>query len=209
MDRLKINLDIQAEGIGSKQVNVRSNLQVASLLANIIDKFNLDGSFILRVPGSRTPLPDEAALDQLGVLDGTSLVCARVFESTGTLDAITRGVRVPFSKRFTRVYLREQRTLSEFELRWQPSIIGRRDVNNPSNNRLLAADLEDLEKLPSVSRHHAAITERDGSFFIEAVQERNPLLLDGVKLRYGEKYPLQPGAVAKLGNVSLSFQVIG
>jgi predicted component of type VI protein secretion system len=66
-----------------------------------------------------------------------------------------------------------------------------------------------MEEVPSVSRHHGAITEKDGSFYIEAVQERNPLLMDGVRLSYGEKYPLQPGAVLKLGNVSLSFQLIG
>ena len=209
MDRLNLKLDIQANGIGSKRVNVRSSLQVGTLVATIKDKFNLDGNYMLRVPGSHTGLPVEAALDQLGVLDGASLVCARIVESTGTVDAIARGVRQPFSKRFTRVYLREQRTLSEFDLRWQPAVIGRRDVNNPSNNRMLAADLEDMEEVPSVSRHHGAITEKDGSFYIEAVQERNPLLMDGVRLSYGEKYPLQPGAVLKLGNVSLSFQLIG
>ena len=82
-------------------------------------------------------------------------------------------------------------------------------MRNPSNNRLLSADLEDLEELPSVSRHHAAIIEKDGSFYIEPTQERNAVLMDGTRLRYGERHPLQPGAVIKVGNISLSFQIIG
>ena len=82
-------------------------------------------------------------------------------------------------------------------------------MRNPSNNRLLVVDLEDLETLPSVSRHHAAITEQGGSFYLETVQDRNPTLLDGVKMRTSERYPLSPGSLIKVGNIALSFQVIG
>ncbi len=209
MDRLNLTVDIQSNSIGPRRINVRSSLQVATLVLTIKDKFNLVGNYSLRLQGARNPLPDDGALDQLRVPEGAALQCVRIVESTGTLDAIVRGVRVPFSKRFSRVYLREQRTLTEFDLRWQPSIIGRRDVRNPSNNRLLAVDLEDMETLPSVSRHHAAITEQGGSFYIESIQDRNPTLLDGVRLRYSERYALLPGTLIKVGNITLSFQVIG
>jgi hypothetical protein len=209
VDRVNLTLDIQANGIGVRRVNVRGSLQVATLVATIKDKFNLDGIYSLRMQGSRTALPVDSALDQLGVPEGASLQVVRIVESTGIMDAIARGVRQPFSKRFSRVYLREQRTLSEYDLRWHPAIIGRRDVRNPSNNRLLAVDLEDLETLPSVSRHHAAITEQGGSFYIETVQDRNPTLLDGVKMRTSERYALPPGTLIKVGNIALSFQVIG
>ena len=209
MDRLNVTLDIQENSIGKRRVNVRSSLQVATLIATVKDKFNLDGNYALRIQGSQTPLPGDSGLDQLRVPEGSLLQCVRLIESTGTLDAIARGVRQPYGKRFTRVFLREQRTLAEFDLRWQPAIIGRRDVRNPVNNRLLSCDLEDMEDLPSVSRHHAAITEQGGSFYIESVQERNATLLDGVKLRFGERYPLPPGAAIKVGNLSLSFQLIG
>lgn len=209
MDRLNLTLDIQTNGIGARRVNVRSSLQVATLVATIKDKFNLDGNYSLRIQGSRTSLPGDTALDAMGVPEGAALQVVRIVESTGILDAIARGVRQPFSKRFSRVYLREQRTLAEFDLRWQPAIIGRRDVRNPSNNRLLIADLEDMETLPSVSRHHTAITEQGGSFYIESVQDRNPTLLDGTKMRNSERYPLPPGTLIKVGNIALSFQVIG
>ena len=209
MDRLNLTLDIQANSIGSRRVNVRGTLQVATLVATIKDKFNLDGSYSLLMRGSRTPLPVDSALDQLSVSEGAALQVVKIVESTGILDAITRGVRQPFSKRFSRVYLSEQRTLSEYDLRWYPAIMGRRDVRDPRNNRLLAVDLEELETLPSVSRHHAAITEKGGSFYIESIQDRNPTLLDGVKMRSSERYPLLPGALIKVGNIALSFQVIG
>lgn len=209
MDRLNLTLDIRAADIGQRRVNVRGSLLVSSLIATVKDKHNLDGEWALRLHGMRTFFPLDAGLIQLGIVDGTSLVCMRLVESTGTADAITAGVRQPFSKNYARVYLREQRTLVEFNLRWQPALIGRRDLRNPSNNRLLSADLEDLEELPSVSRHHAAITEKDGSFYIEPTQERNAVLMDGARIRYGERHPLQPGAVIKVGNISLSLQIIG
>ncbi len=48
MDRLNLTLDIRANEVGSKEVNVRSSLVVANLLAEIQDKFNLDGTLELR-----------------------------------------------------------------------------------------------------------------------------------------------------------------
>ena len=209
MDRLNLTLEIQANSIGVRRVNVRSNLQIGTLVATIKDKFNLDGHYSLAIKGSRTALPAESALDQLGIPEGAQIQVVRIVESTGVMDAIAKGARQPYSKRFARVYLREQRTLSEYDLGWSPAIIGRRDVRNPSNNRLLAVDLEEMETLPSVSRHHAAITERGGSFYIESIQDRNPTLLDGVRMRTSERYALLPGTLVKVGNIALSFQVIG
>ena len=65
------------------------------------------------------------------------------------------------------------------------------------------------KELPSVSRHHAAITEKDGSFYIEAVQERNPLFLDGVKLRYGERYLSRQSAALGGGTTEIARNIIG
>jgi hypothetical protein len=208
MDRLTLTLDIQADEIGLKQVNVRSSLVVANFIAEIQDKFNLDGTLELNPKGMEEPLSLHASLDQSGITDGSTLICERLMEETGTLDFIERGVREPFDEDFKRVYLQEQRTRTEYDLVWQPAIVGRKDHRNPSNNKLLAVDLEDIEDLPTVSRHHACITLREGTFFIETIEARNPTFLDETRLKSGIKYPLAAGSVILVGRLSLTFYII-
>jgi hypothetical protein len=208
MERLNLTLDIRANEIGPKRVNVRSSLLVANLLADVQDKFNLDGTLELRAAEGADPLRLDRALEPQGVGDGGTLICDRVMEDTGTMDAIARGMRDYFEGQFQRVYLTEQRTRTEFDLAWQPAIVGRKDHRDPSKNKLLAVDLEGVEDLPSVSRHHAAITMRGGSFFIESLQARNPTYLDGNPLKTGIRYPLSAGAVIEAGHIALTFSVI-
>jgi hypothetical protein len=208
MDRLTLTLDIRPNDIGLKEVNVRSNLVVANLIAEIQDKFNIDGTLGLNLEGTEESLSLNTPLDQTDITDGSTLICERVMEETGTLDYIERGIREPFEEDFKRVYLQEQRTLNEYDLTWQPAIIGRKDHRNPSNNRLLAVDLEDAEDLPTVSRHHACITLREGSFFIETIQARNPTFLDETRLKQGIKYPLAAGSVIQVSRLSLTLFII-
>lgn len=208
MDRISVTIDIQANNIGQKPANVRSSLVVANLIATIKDKYNLDGNYVLRLDNERYELPEDLPLDQAGTHEGSVLVFAPVREETGTLDAIQRGVRHRLSKGFKRVYLQETRFLSEFDLVWQPAVIGRRDTRNPSKNRLLAVDLDELEEDSTVSRHHACITEQGGSFFIESVNGRNPTFLNDARLRMGVRYPLPPGARIQVGRMNLLFYTI-
>jgi hypothetical protein len=209
MDRMTLTIDIQANDVGTKPVNLRSSLLVSSLITTIKDKFNLDGDFDLRLENSRQSLPAEAPLDQAGVTDGAVLICAPVAQDTGTLEAIERGVRIRLSKNFKRVFLQEERNLIEYDLAWHPAIIGRRDRRNPSRNRLLAVDLDDLEEAPTVSRHHACITEENGSFFLESLNDHNPTYVGDTRLRHGLKYPLPPGSRIRIGRVVLEFFSIG
>jgi hypothetical protein len=205
MDRMNVTLNIRANNIGAKRVNLRSSLVVANLIATIKDKFNLDGNYVLRLENERYELPEDLPLDQTPTREGSVLVVEPLLEETGTLDAIQRGVRVRLSKGFRRVYLQETRFLSEFDLVWQPAVIGRRDRRNPSKNRLLAVDLDELEEDSTVSRHHACITEQGGSFFIESVNPHNPTFLNDARLRMGVKYPLPPGARIQVGRMNLMF----
>lgn len=205
MDRLNLTLEIH--NVGPKRVNVRSNLLVSSLVARIQDKFNLDGQYELRVKGQNKPLPANAPLDESGVPEGGTLVCLHVVDVSVTANAIKRGVRVPFSKKFKRVYLQEERTLVEYDLLWHPAILGRKDRRDPSKNRLLAVDLEDLEELPSVSRHHACITEKDGKFYLEPLQMQNPTYIDNQKVRASGQQ-LSAGSEIQLGKLTLRLYLI-
>jgi hypothetical protein len=206
-DRLTLTVDIKPKDIGAKQIDVRSSLLVANFISEIQDKFNLDGTLELHPKGKQEPLLIGEPIQQAGVEDGGVLICERVVEDTGTQDAILRGVREPFDAQFKRVYLAESRTLTEYDLAWQPAIVGRKDHRDPSKNRLLAVDLEGIEDLPTVSRHHACITSKGGTFFVEQIQARNPIFLDEARLKPGIKYPLAAGSELRIGRVSLTFYI--
>lgn len=208
MDRFNLTVDIKPNKIGPKEINVRNNLMVGNLIAEIQDKFNLGGTLQLRPKGSSDVLGWEAPLDQAGVEDEMVLFCEQVIEETGTLDRIELGVRDPIEGDFKRVFVVEKQKLLEFDVNWQPAIIGRRDHRNPSKNRLLAIDLEGVEDLPTVSRHHACITSSGGKFFIEQIQERNPTYVDGRELDPNTKSALPAGSVIQIGRVSLTFNVL-
>jgi hypothetical protein len=204
-ERLNLKLKIEPKKIGEKEVNLRSSLLVANLIAEIQDRFSLDGTLALLPEGGDEPLNTNSRLNESGIEEGITLVCKQIQSDTGTQDAITRGVREPIPESYKRVYLEEERTRTEYEVEWYPAILGRWDHRNPSNNRLLAIDLEGLEELPTVSRHHAAITVEDGKFFLEQLAARNPTYLDGTKLRAGRKYPLEAGASIQMGRITLEF----
>jgi FHA domain-containing protein len=209
MDRMNLTIDIRASSVGPKRVNLRSSLLVDNLIATIKDKFNLDGEFELRVDNARQALQPGVELDRAGVTDGAVLVVTRIVESTGTIDAIRRGQRARLSKNFKRVYLQEGHALAEYDLAWQPAVIGRKDNRDPSKNKLLAVDLGDMEEASSVSRHHACITEEGGSFYLESINEHNPTYLGDMRLRFGVKYPLPVGSRIGIGHVSLTFYTVG
>lgn len=208
MERINLILDIRDKSIGPKKINVRGTMTAGNLIMTIKDRYNLDGSYMLRPSGTKTILKEEATVDSAGMRDGAVLVCQPIVETTGTPNAIARGIAQPFSRPFTRVFVREARTLREFDIRWQPSVLGRRDLRDPSKNRLLAVDLEGMEPLPSVSRHHAAITEETGSLYVEAITERNPVLLNGQRIPPGSRRVLSAGDTIKLGDFVLNFYVV-
>ncbi len=208
MDRMNLKLDIQANSVGVKKVNLRSSLLIDNLITTIKDKFNLDGQYEVRLSNGHQPLPPSLELNRAGVSDGAVLVITRIVQSTGTLDAIRLGMRVRLSKNFKRVYLTEEHALAEYDLGWQPAVIGRKDNHDPSKNKLLAVDLGDMEEATSISRHHACITEDGGSFFLESINEHNPTYLGDSRLRFGVKYALPVGTRIGIGRVSLTFYTI-
>jgi hypothetical protein len=210
MNRMNLTLHFQItdNDIAPKLINVRSSLVVANLIDIVKNKFNLVGNYEMRLRDSEQALDPDKGLEQLGVQDGGELTCVSVREVSDTTGLIDRGLRVPFERSFKRVYLTEQRLLKEYDLLWQPAIIGRYNRQNPHKNRLLAVDLDGLEDLPTVSRHHACITERDGSFFLESVHQQNPTYLDDVKLQLNVKLPLHAGSTIRVGKLQLIFNLI-
>lgn len=210
MYRMNLTLHFQLADaeIAPRPINVRRSLVVANLIEIVKNKLNLVGNYELRLMDFPQALDSRRRLDELGVLDGNELVYTAVHEVSNTLELIARGARIPLERSFKRVYLVEQRMLREYELQWQPAVIGRRNRQNPNNNRLLAVDLDGTEDPPTVSRHHACITERGGSFFVESIHEQNPTYLDDMRLQSGVQALLRAGSTIQVGKVRLQFNLI-
>jgi hypothetical protein len=204
-NRLELSLDIKAINKPPRKVNVRADLPASQLITAIRDHFNLDGNYELRVVGSGQVLHGEQPLSAANIQTGAVLECVRLQERSNSLVLIELGTKRAFSQKFSRVSFVEQRSFTEFRLNWWPAVIGRRDRNDPSRNKLLAVDLEQLDL--TVSRHHACITEANGSFFVEALQDQNPLFVEDKRISAGIKRPLATGTTLRLGNTFLNFNV--
>ena len=109
------------------------------------------------------------------------------------------------------IYLREQTTGKVYKLHWQPAIIGRPDKSQP-NDDWMAVNLESYKTGLRVSRRHAQITEKNGSYYVHSMS-RNPTFLrdsGGNTIEVtDEKRPLENGDVIHLerSNIALKFIV--
>ncbi len=212
MDRviLTITSDLFDEEERRQEVSVRANLTVRALIEEIRREFNLlDAGYRLTLAGQREPLPLDRTMEQLGLQTGVELVFAR---DRHRLDqrVIARGGQYfePVSQP-GRAFLRETTSGQVFIIDWQPAIIGRPDAANPSTAQALAVDVSTLAEGRTVSRRHAQVTERGGTYYLEALNERNPTLLNGQPLTLGERRALSPGDRIRVGMVELEFGVQG
>lgn len=207
MNRLDITIAIKAIGKTPRRVNVRADMTVEDLLNTTRDHFNLAGLYELRLLNGRHALDAKKPLTDAGVQHGAQLECVALQERSNTPALIERGERIRFTQNYERVYFRDQNGLAEYDLRWCPAVLGRRDLADPNRNRLLAVDLESDSRSRGVSRHHACVTEANGAFFIEALSENNPVYVDGRKLMLGIRQPLATGASVQMGRAQLTFTV--
>jgi hypothetical protein len=207
MNRFELGIDLNDGAKEPRRINIRADILAGTLLSAVKDHFSLNGEYELRLTGAEGGLLPDAPLNQQGVSDKAVLRCVPVRVQSNTPALIDSGQKRKFSLKYTRVFLLDQRALVEYDLSYWPAVIGRRDRSDPARNRLLAIDLEGAEAQPTVSRHHACITEQDGQFFIEALQDNNPLYANGQRLEPRYKHLLTTGTTLQLGTIKLSFNV--
>lgn len=192
---------------GEKRINIRSNITAGDLITAIQKQFSLDGLFELKLGGRL--LDPALPLDEQGVADQVRLLfSATEMKRSDTADLIAMGERHDFSVSKQRVFLSDDREGTEYDISWQPAVLGRRDPRDPWRNRLLAVDLEEAGDAMSVSRHHACITEAAGEFYVESLSDRNPSYVNDTPLRFGVKTLLHAGDRVLMGRISLTFYVV-
>lgn len=192
---------------GEKRINIRSNITAGDLITAIQKQFSLDGLYELKLGGRL--LDPALPLDEQGVADQVRLLfSATEMKRSDTADLIAMGERHDFSVSKQRVFLSDDREGTEYDISWQPAVLGRRDPRDPWRNRLLAVDLEEAGDAMSVSRHHACITEAAGEFYVEGLSDRNPSYVNDAPLRFGVKTLLHAGDRILMGRISLTFYVV-
>jgi hypothetical protein len=208
MARTMLVIQFQTDQLtGEKRINIRGNITGGDLITAIQRQFSLDGLYELKMGGRL--LDPALPLDEQGVTDGLQLVfSATEIKRSESAALIAQGARHDFSVQKQRVFMRDDREATEYDLTWQPSVIGRRDPRDPARNRLLAVDLEETADAMSVSRHHACITEEGGVFYIESLSERNPTYVNDAPLRFGIRSVLRAGDRLLAGKTSLTFYII-
>ena len=94
-----------------------------------------------------------------------------------------------------------------FNLDYTPSIIGRRDPENPEYDEMLGIDLSDVESGKYVSRQHACVTKDSHEFRLHLITERDYVetRVDGKLLGYLESTRLELGNEITIGETTLLF----
>ncbi|MGQ9849232.1 MAG: FHA domain-containing protein [Aggregatilineaceae bacterium] len=212
MDRiiLTITSELFDEADRRQEVSVRANLTVRALIEEIRREFNLlDAGYRLTLAGQREALPLDRTMEQLGLQTGAELVFERDRHRLDQRVIARGGQYFEAVSQPGRARLREAASGQTFSIEWQPAIIGRPDAANPATAQALAVDVSALAEGRTVSRRHAQITERGGTYYLEALNERNPTLLNGQALAFGERRALSPGDRIRVGLVDLVFEVPG
>jgi hypothetical protein len=212
MDRiiLTITSELFDEADRRQEVSVRANLTVRALIEEIRREFNLlDAGYRLTLAGQREALPLDRTIEQLGLQTGAELVFERDRHRLDQRVIARGGQYFEAVSQPGRARLREAASGQVFPIEWQPAIIGRPDAVNPVSAQALAVDVSTLAEGRTVSRRHAQITERGGTYYLEALNERNPTLLNGQALAIGERRALSPGDTIRVGLVELVFEVPG
>jgi hypothetical protein len=190
-----------------QEVSIRENLPIRTLIAEARSEFNLpDGNYTLAVQSSGKVLDAEKTLEQVGIQTGAVLMLTRERRMQQLAPAAPLSARQAITSK-AEAFITEDSSGKNFEITFQPAIIGRMDANNPEHAELLAVDLGNLEGSKSVSRAHARITEQKGTYFVEPMAEHNPLYLEGSAVRFGEKRVLATGDKIRLGNFTLTFNI--
>ncbi|WIG59568.1 MAG: hypothetical protein OJF49_002315 [Ktedonobacterales bacterium] len=93
---------------------------------------------------------------------------------------------------------------ASFTLSAPDMIIGRSD---PQRGVHPDVDLLPLDPAQTVSRRHARITRRGGSFYIEDMNAFNPTRVNNVQLAPHQELELHSGDALRLGNIELRFEI--
>ena len=181
-----------------QRARVRRNLTVNALIEEILREFDditadSPEKYAIYLKGFDHPLKPVESLAQLDIQPQDELV----------FDYVRQAIRrmLDVSQYAT---LREDSTGKEFDIQWQPAVIGRPSTE-VDHNIILAVNVQLLPDGKTVSRRHAQITFSEGRYFIEPLAEQNPVFLNGKELPVHARREIRNGDKLAFGNSKLTM----
>ena len=195
-DYIDVKIDV-FEHTGQR-ARLRRSLTVHSLIEEILREFDdIAGDspekYAIYLKGFDHPLKPVESLAQLDIQPQDELV----------FDYVRQVIRRMLDAR-NYATLREDSSGKEFDIQWQPAVIGRPSTD-VDHNIILAVNVQLLPDGKSVSRRHAQITFSEGRYFIEPLAEQNPVFLNGKELSVHSKREIRNGDKLAFGNNKLTM----
>ncbi|GAB4487631.1 MAG: hypothetical protein Fur0016_01430 [Anaerolineales bacterium] len=193
-----IDVKIDVFENAGQRARVRKTLTVRDLIQEILKEFDdipadSPEKYAVYLKGDDRPLKVDSNLIQLDIQPQDELV----------FDYIRHTLRRMFKPEQV-VYLREEATGRVFTLEWQPAVIGR-PTNEADHNLTLAVNVQSLPEGMTISRRHAQVTLSEGRYFIEALAENNPVLLNGKEVPVNARRELKNGDNLVMGRNHVTF----
>jgi len=181
-----------------QRARLRKNLTVMNLIEEVLKEFDdivadSPEKYAVYLKGFDRPLTTTQTLTQLDIQPQDELV----------FDYIRQMVRQMLDPRDYAI-LQEEITGKEFDIQWQPAVIGR-PSNEMDHNITLAVNVQLLPNGGTISRSHAQITFSEGRYFIEPLTEYNPVILNGRDITTSKKQELKNSDKLMLGSRRLIF----
>jgi len=195
-DYIEVKIDVFEHT--SQRARLRRSLTVHSLIEEILREFDditadSPEKYAIYLKGFDHPLKPVETLAQLDIQPQDELV----------FDYMRQVIRRMLDAR-NYATLREDGTGKEFDIQWQPAVIGRPSTD-VDHNIILAVNVQLLPDGKSVSRRHAQITFSEGRYFIEPLAEQNPVFLNGKELPVHSKREIRNGDKLAFGNNKLTM----
>ena len=182
----------------SQRARLRQTLTVSALIEEIFKEFDdiaadAPGKYALYLRGNDRPLTPTSTLTQLDIQPQDELIFNYVKQAN-------RQMLDPHNYAF----LQDESSNRLYEIQWQPAIIGR-PTNEAEHNIMLAVNLQLHPQGQTVSRRHAQIIFRQGSFYIETLAVNNPLLVNGKNVPVNSRMEIKNGDRITFGRSNLAM----
>ena len=193
-----IDVKIDVFEHAGQRARLRKSLTILNLIEEVLREFDdivadSPEKYALYLKGFDRPLAPNQTLTQLDIQPQDELV----------FDYFRQTVRQMLEpKDYATVH--EETTGKEFDIQWQPAVIGR-PSNDMDHNITLAVNVQLLPNGSTVSRSHAQITFSEGRYSIEPLTEYNPVYLNGREINVNKKHELKDGDKIMLGNRQLTL----
>jgi pSer/pThr/pTyr-binding forkhead associated (FHA) protein len=195
-DYIDVKIDV-FEHTGQR-ARVRRSLTVNALIDEILREFDdiaadAPEKYAIYLKGFDHPLKPVETLAQLDIQPQDEMV----------FDYVRQAIRRMLDPHNYAI-LREDGTGKEFDIQWQPAVIGRPSTE-VDHNIILAVNVQLLPDGKTISRRHAQITFSEGRYFIEPLAEQNPVFLNGKELPVHNKREIRNGDKLAFGNNKLTM----